>query len=93
LNMSTNGREPEVIVNFADGYAYSKGKLEEAFRSGIFDKPPPKVSKETYNAKKEDVDLIVSELEIPRIDAERALHENQGDVVKALLLLMTPVMP
>ena len=33
--------------------------MEEAFRSGILDKPAPKPSKETFSGKKEDVDLIV----------------------------------
>ena len=46
-------------VQFADGLSYSKGKLESALLTGgIFDKPPAK-TKETYNAKKEDVELIV----------------------------------
>ncbi|KAH8117084.1 hypothetical protein DFH11DRAFT_1579155 [Phellopilus nigrolimitatus] len=86
-----NGRpEPEVIVNFADGLAYSKGKLEEAFRSGLFDKPPSKTAKETFNAKKEDVDLIVRELEIPRGQADRALADVGGDLSAALLVLITP---
>ncbi|TDL24913.1 hypothetical protein BD410DRAFT_785646 [Rickenella mellea] len=87
----TNGRpEPEVIVNFSDGYSYSKGKMEEVFRSGIFDKPPAKPHKETYAAKKEDVEVIVSELDITRLEAERALAKNNGDVQKALLALITP---
>ncbi|CCL99632.1 uncharacterized protein FIBRA_01652 [Fibroporia radiculosa] len=58
-----NGRpEPEVIVNFADGYAYSKGKMEEAFRSGFLDKPTIKAAKDSgaNNVKREDVDILVS---------------------------------
>ena len=47
------------ISQFADGMAYSKGKLEEAFRpGGILDKPV-KQPKETFAVKREDVDLIV----------------------------------
>lgn len=49
-------------AQFSDGYAYSKGKMEEAFRNGgLFDKPvaPTKAPKESHIAKKEDVDLIV----------------------------------
>ena len=47
------------IPQFADGMAYSKGKLEEAFRpGGILDKPV-KQPKETFAVKREDVDLIV----------------------------------
>ncbi|KAI0693334.1 hypothetical protein BC835DRAFT_1083590 [Cytidiella melzeri] len=86
----SNGRlEPEVIVNFADGLAYSKGKLEEAFRpGGILDKPV-KLPKETFSVKREDVDLIVHELEIPRAQAEKALVAHNGDVVKALVALVS----
>ncbi|KAH8106941.1 hypothetical protein BXZ70DRAFT_1003832 [Cristinia sonorae] len=88
----SNGRpEPEVIVNFADGYAYSKGKLEEAFRNGILDKPPVKPPKDSVGpVKREDVDLIVHELEITRSQAEKALHENGGNIVKTLQYLITP---
>ncbi|KAI5118872.1 hypothetical protein M0805_005314 [Coniferiporia weirii] len=83
-----NGRpEPEVIVNFADGLAYSKGKMEEAFRNGLFDKPPSKAPKESSNAKKEDVELIVRELEIPRSQAEKALADAKGVLLDALLAL------
>jgi len=77
-------------VNFTDGYAYSKGKMEEAFRSGLFDRPSMKPSKESHNVKREDVDLIVRELEIPRPAAERALSEAQGNLTEALLALITP---
>lgn len=83
--------------------------MEEAFRSGLFDKPPTKVVKEAHAAKKEDVDLIVRvvclcavlslsfyhllqvrELEIPRAQAERALLDAEGNVLNALLTLITP---
>lgn len=37
--------------------------------------------------KKEDVDLIVREMEISRILAERTLRENHGNVVNALISL------
>ncbi|XP_068708881.1 huntingtin-interacting protein K-like [Montipora foliosa] len=37
--------------------------------------------------KKEDVDLIVEEMEIPRVAAERRLREHKGDVVEALVSL------
>ncbi len=48
-----------IVLQFADGMAYSKGKLEEAFRpGGILDKPV-KQPKETFSIKREDVDLIV----------------------------------
>lgn len=37
--------------------------------------------------KKEDVDLIVREMEITRSKAERTLREHHGNVVKALIAL------
>lgn len=37
--------------------------------------------------RKEDVDLIVREMEISRIKAERTLRENHGNVVNALISL------
>lgn len=36
---------------------------------------------------KDDVDLIVAELEIPKNQAELSLRQNNGDVVKALIEL------
>jgi len=90
--MSRNGRvgDPEVIVNFHDGFAYSKGKMEEVFRSGLFDKQPTKATKEIASAKREDVDLIVHELEITRAEAEKVLIEKGGDLHQALRALITP---
>ncbi|KAI0093763.1 hypothetical protein BDY19DRAFT_989307 [Irpex rosettiformis] len=84
----SNGRlEPEVI--FADGMAYSKGKLEEAFGpGGILDKPV-KQPRETFAGKRDDVDLIVHELEISRVQAEKALADHNGDVVKTLVALVS----
>ncbi|PFH51707.1 hypothetical protein AMATHDRAFT_58507 [Amanita thiersii Skay4041] len=88
----SNGRlEPEVIINFADGFSYSKGKLEEAFRpGGILEKAPPKAHKDPLpsSVKKEDVDLIVNEFEISRQRAEKALAEHDGDLGKALRALL-----
>ncbi|GBE81859.1 hypothetical protein BKA93DRAFT_743853 [Sparassis latifolia] len=81
----SNGRpEPEVIVNFADGCAYSKGKMEEVFRSGFMDKPVAKHAREPGSAKRDDIDLLVHELEIPRHQAERLLIEKNGDIVRVL---------
>ncbi|KAI0277722.1 hypothetical protein BGY98DRAFT_978402 [Russula aff. rugulosa BPL654] len=86
----SNGHpEPEVIVNYADGYAYSKSKFEEGLRVVLADKPA-KPAKTHSGLKKEDIDLIVSELEIPRAQAEKALLENDGDITKTLQALITP---
>jgi len=92
----SNGRpEPEVIVNYADGFAYSKYKLEEAFRTGgLLDKPvttstkPLAAGKGDPSLKKEDIDVIVHEFEIPRIQAEKVLVENGADLEKALRALV-----
>ncbi|KAF8635478.1 hypothetical protein AX17_003868 [Amanita inopinata Kibby_2008] len=90
----SNGRpEPEIIINFIDGLSYSKGKLEEAFRpGGILEKAPPKPQKELLpvSVKKEDVDIIVNEFEIPRHRAEKVLVEHDGDIGKALRSLLKP---
>jgi len=88
-NMSYGRPEPEVIANFADGHSYSKGKMEEIFRSGVFDKPPSK-PKEVLHMKRDDLDLIVHELEITRAEAEKALANTNGDIAKALALLIEP---
>lgn len=87
----SNGRaESEVIVNFADGLAYSKTKLEEAYRNGLLEKPvkPPKAL--GGPVKKDDLELIAQELEIPKARAEKALIEHHGDVAKALEALILP---
>ncbi|KAF7311181.1 hypothetical protein MKEN_01019600 [Mycena kentingensis (nom. inval.)] len=90
-----NGRpEPEVIMNFTDGFSYAKGAMAEAFRE-IADKPPvlqhanpPLTKAQRELAKKEDVDIIVAEFEIPRAQAERLLVEHQGKLQDALRALL-----
>ncbi|KAK2467411.1 hypothetical protein APHAL10511_000646 [Amanita phalloides] len=82
------------LLAFIDGFSYSKGKLEEAFRQGGFlEKPPPKAQKEVLPSfvKKEDVEIIVNEFEIPRHKAEKILVEHEGDVGKALRALIKPL--
>ncbi|KAI0306668.1 hypothetical protein B0F90DRAFT_1615367, partial [Multifurca ochricompacta] len=80
--------ESEVIVNYADGYAYSKSKFEEGLRIVLADKPAKPTKVHSNTIKKEDVDLIVSELEIPRHHAEKALLDNNGDLIKTLQALI-----
>jgi len=77
------------MLQYADGYAYSKTKFDEGLRIVLADKPA-KPAKTQSNVKKEDVDLIVSELEIPRGQAEKALSDNNGDIAKTLRKLITP---
>jgi len=91
---NSNGRpEPEVIVNFADGFSYSKGKMEEAFRpGGLLSTEKPAIlstkTKESVNIKQDDVDLIVRELEITRPQAEKYLVQHSGDVLQTLKSLV-----
>ncbi|OSX65518.1 hypothetical protein POSPLADRAFT_1054257 [Postia placenta MAD-698-R-SB12] len=88
----SNGRpEPEVIVNFADGFAYSKGKMEEAIRTGFLEKPAPKTAKESATSvKREHVDLLIEELEIPRAQAEKLIIQHNLDITKAIEAWITP---
>ncbi|KAJ7481098.1 hypothetical protein B0H11DRAFT_2024183 [Mycena galericulata] len=98
MALRTNGRpEPEVIMNYNDGFSYTKAAMAEAFRpGGILERPPavshtaaPPLTKAQREAiKREDVELIVSEFEIPKAQAERVLAEHKGSVVDALRALM-----
>ncbi|KAF7295630.1 hypothetical protein MIND_01103200 [Mycena indigotica] len=94
---TANGRpEPEVIVNFGDGFAYSKQAMGEAFRAGgLLDRPPavlhahpPLTKAQRELIKREDVDVIVSEFEIPKAQAERVLVEHKGNLQDALRALV-----
>ncbi|KAJ7080401.1 hypothetical protein B0H15DRAFT_486410 [Mycena belliarum] len=93
----TNGRpEPEVIVNYSDGFSYVKGAMQEAFRpGGILEKPPtvlhsatPLTKTQRDTIRREDVELIVTEFEIPKAQAERVLFEHKGNVTDALRSLV-----
>ncbi|KAL1944770.1 hypothetical protein VTO73DRAFT_3200 [Trametes versicolor] len=90
-SLRSNGRpEPEVIANFLDGHSYSKGKLEEVFRTLRLDKPYPKPARAPPSPyKAEDIDLLVQEFEITRAQAEKALAEVDGNVVEALRRMVT----
>jgi hypothetical protein len=46
------------MLQYADGYAYSKSKFDDGLRIVLADKPA-KPAKAHSNVKKEDVDLIV----------------------------------
>ncbi|KAJ7073914.1 hypothetical protein C8F01DRAFT_1098674 [Mycena amicta] len=93
-----NGRpEPEVIVNFGDGFSYSKQVMSEAFRTGgLLDRPaaavlhahPPLTKAQKECVKKEDVDVLVSEFEIPKVQAERVLADHKGNLQDALRALV-----
>lgn len=49
--------QADISPQFADGWSYSKGKMEEALRA-ITENPPAKPSKPSGAFKKEDVDYI-----------------------------------
>ncbi|CAK5277212.1 unnamed protein product [Mycena citricolor] len=92
----TNGRpQPEVTQTYLDGFSYVKSAMQEALRPGGFlDKPPIVLHKNTPltkaqrdSIKKEDVELIVSEFELPKAEAERVLVEHNGNVRDALRTL------
>ncbi|KAF5388999.1 hypothetical protein D9757_005120 [Collybiopsis confluens] len=81
-------------VKFSDGYSYSKSKLDAACFAILEHTPNQqkvamtKDGKDTKPPKKEDIDLIVNEFEIPRPQAEKVLLENDKDVVKAMHALI-----
>ncbi|KAG9128508.1 hypothetical protein FRC07_005875 [Ceratobasidium sp. 392] len=81
--------EAEVIINFQDGFSYSKGRMDAALTSGIFDKTADKKAIEYTGLNKADVKLVQTELEITEVQAKKALSENGGDVVKTLLSLVS----
>ncbi|KAG6336928.1 hypothetical protein ID866_2166 [Astraeus odoratus] len=84
-----NGQEAEVIATFHDGYSYSKNKMDASLRELVpLDRKPTKPVKEPTNAKREDVDVIVNEFEISRLQAEKLLTEHGGDLTKALRALV-----
>ncbi|KAH8800590.1 hypothetical protein DL96DRAFT_1719660 [Flagelloscypha sp. PMI_526] len=89
----TNGRpEPEIIVNFADGFSYNKTRLEEFFRSGFLDKAYVKPSQGALPSgiKKEDIEVLMNEFDLPKPKAEKALTDAGGDLTKALIRLTEP---
>jgi len=92
----------EKVTDYAeDKEILSTGKdLEDALqaiRSKQVARTAERLARERELAKvaiaKEDVELIVTEMEIPRERAERCLREQGGDVVAALTALVNmPVM-
>jgi len=92
--VTVNGRYPdaEVIVTFADGWSYSKTRMAK-FQAdgGLSSVPPlPKPPKDmdVVVPQKEDVQLIMSEFEVSKPIAEKALVQAQGDLKKALEILI-----
>ncbi|KAF8605449.1 hypothetical protein BDV93DRAFT_554817 [Ceratobasidium sp. AG-I] len=81
--------EAEVIINFQDGYSYSKGRMDAALTSGIFDKVPEKKVSDYPGLSKADIKLVQTEMELTEVQAKKVLGENKGDVVKTLLSLVS----
>jgi NACalpha-BTF3-like transcription factor len=93
-------------LQYADGYAYSKSKFEEGLRIVLAEKPPKPAKTQSGLKKDDIDLIVrriervgcasnphyqqVSELEIPRAQAEKALLENGGDITKTLQVLITP---
>ncbi|KAK1227804.1 hypothetical protein PQX77_009179 [Marasmius sp. AFHP31] len=81
--------EPEVIMNFADGFSYVKARLDEAYLNVVGqDLPSNQAQKTVY--KKEDIDLLMNEFEISRAQAEKALAANDKDITKTIQALIRP---
>ncbi|KAL0565640.1 hypothetical protein V5O48_016379 [Marasmius crinis-equi] len=81
--------EPEVIMNFADGFSYVKAKLDEAYIK-VIGPDLPSNQTQKVQCKKEDVDLLMNEFEISRAQAEKALSANDKDVAKTIQALIRP---
>ncbi|KAH6918241.1 hypothetical protein BKA70DRAFT_1246631 [Coprinopsis sp. MPI-PUGE-AT-0042] len=67
--------------------------MEDAFRPGGFlENPPAKAAKNPAAAglSKDDIEVLVSELDINKAQAEKVLLENGSDIRKALDSLIYP---
>ncbi|KAH7343300.1 hypothetical protein B0J17DRAFT_641840 [Rhizoctonia solani] len=85
----THRPEAEVIINFQDGYSYSKGRMDAALTSGVMEKSAEKKATEYVGLNKADIKLVQTEIEVTGAQAKKALSENNGDVVKTLLSLVS----
>ncbi|CAE6437058.1 unnamed protein product [Rhizoctonia solani] len=81
--------EAEVIINFQDGYSYSRGRMDAALASGVLEKSAEKKATEYTGLNKADIKLVQTEMEITEGQAKKALSENNGDVIKTLLSLVS----
>ncbi|CAE6389462.1 hypothetical protein RSOLAG22IIIB_03182 [Rhizoctonia solani] len=81
--------EAEVIINFQDGFSYSKGRMDAALTSGVLEKPAEKKVTDYSGLNKADVKLVQTEMEVTEAQAKKALSEHDGDIVKTLLSLVS----
>uniref|UniRef100_A0A0N5ADK9 HYPK_UBA domain-containing protein n=1 Tax=Syphacia muris TaxID=451379 RepID=A0A0N5ADK9_9BILA len=80
-----NAAELEKVTDFQEETDNIKAASKERLDSIINE---AQVAKKKVTVKKEDIQLIVDELELPRARAERKLVEHDGDVALALKDLM-----
>lgn len=84
----------EKVTDFVEEYEISANSIQDAMKV-VSDRKTKEVTEKQEKEKelskvkinKEDVDLIVEELEISRMQAERKLREHKGKVVEALIAL------
>jgi NACalpha-BTF3-like transcription factor len=99
--MVDDKKQPEVLLDFADGGVYIKHKMENAVveleRRRINRDEARKAAKamEALDVKKPDVNaehvqLLVKELGIEKDEAEKALAAEKGDLVKTIVALTAP---
>ncbi|ELU45410.1 hypothetical protein AG1IA_00550 [Rhizoctonia solani AG-1 IA] len=74
---------------FQDGYSYSRGRMDAALASGVLDKATEKKAIEYAGLNKADIKLLQTEMEVTEAQAKKALSENNGDIVKTLLSLVS----
>ncbi|KAJ1309148.1 hypothetical protein OPQ81_004821 [Rhizoctonia solani] len=85
----THRPEAEVIINFQDGFSYSKARMDAALTSGVLERSAEKKAIEYAGLNKADIKLVQTEMEITEAQAKKALSENNGDVVNTLLSLVS----
>jgi len=94
MTTTVNGRyaDAEVIVTFSDGWSYSKTRMAKFQEDGGLSSVPPLSKppreKEVVVPKKEDVQLIMTEFEVSKPVAEKALVQAKGNLKKALEILI-----
>ena len=80
-----NAADLEKVTDFQEDTDNVKGGLTEKLDSLI---SGTQVARKKVTLRKEDIQLIVDELELPRARAERKLIEHDGNVMLALKDLM-----
>ncbi|CAF0718132.1 unnamed protein product [Brachionus calyciflorus] len=92
---NTGAADLEKVTDYAEEKEISGGNLDNAINA-ITDKRRRDAEQKadlekrlaSVKVKKEDVDVVVQEFEVPRPKAERVLKENNGDLQAALTALL-----